>query len=126
MFKFFFLIFFLISLKNLNANFYPWDDDVKFSSNENYVTKNEEYITSSLGWVMIRFVRFFQIYISPQDGPNCRYKPTCSQYILICIKRYGALKGLIMTSDRYLRCNPLGAWGRDLPEENYFFGKNED
>ncbi|MBU1075640.1 MAG: membrane protein insertion efficiency factor YidD [Spirochaetes bacterium] len=68
-----------------------------------------------------RFIRIFQIYISPQDGPNCRYSPTCSRYATECIDQYGIITGTIMAADRYMRCNPFGTWGKDLPQDNYIF-----
>lgn len=79
------------------------------------------YFSSTPSWIFQLFLRTFQIYISPQDGPNCRYTPTCSRYAAIAINDYGPLLGIIMSSDRYLRCNPFGAWGRDWPSDNYFF-----
>lgn len=85
----------------------------------------EEDLPSTTGWVLERFIRTFQLTFSRQDGPNCRYHPTCSLYAAIAIRRYGPLAGIIMASDRFLRCNPFGAWGRDLPEENYFSGQEK-
>ncbi len=63
------------------------------------------------------FLRFFQIVISPQDGPNCRYHPTCSRYASEAVHRYGALLGSILAGDRLIRCNPYNPPGDDpLPE----------
>lgn len=112
------LIIFCINT-SLYAEFGPWETTLV--KKEKSIKKTEDKNYSTLGWVFIRFIRFFQIVISPQDGPNCRYHPTCSQYALISIKEYGPVVGLVMSADRYLRCNPLGAWGTDLPAENYFW-----
>lgn len=92
---------------------------------EVHALKDDVLIPSTSSWVLNRFVRVFQVCLSPQDGPNCSYSPTCSQYSYLSINRYGLLLGTIMTADRYLRCNPFGAWGPDLPEENYIFHSHE-
>lgn len=46
-------------------------------------------------------------------GPSCRYTPTCSQYGLEAIKKYGPIKGGWLTLKRVLRCNPWGGHGHD-------------
>ncbi|HEX9601273.1 MAG TPA: membrane protein insertion efficiency factor YidD [Mariniflexile sp.] len=40
-------------------------------------------------------------------GHACRYRPTCSEYALLAIDKYGSLKGLLLATKRILRCNPL-------------------
>lgn len=52
------------------------------------------------------WIRFFQKFISPYDGPKCGLRPTCSQYSQKAIGRYGFFKGWMMSSDRLLRCHP--------------------
>ncbi|MFC1670469.1 membrane protein insertion efficiency factor YidD [Spirochaetota bacterium] len=59
------------------------------------------------------FIRFFQVVISPQDGPNCRFYPTCSRYGREAIEHYGALFGAMLAGDRIIRCNPYSQPGRD-------------
>lgn len=49
-------------------------------------------------------IRFFQIFISPADGDRCPMSPSCSQYAVEAIRTYGPWRGLILTSDRLLRC----------------------
>ncbi|MDY6933197.1 MAG: membrane protein insertion efficiency factor YidD [Spirochaetota bacterium] len=62
-------------------------------------------------------IRFFQIVISPQDGPSCRFHPTCSNYGRIAILRFGAIIGAMLAGDRIIRCNPYSAPGEDpVPE----------
>jgi len=51
-------------------------------------------------------IRFYQLFISPQDGPNCRHQPTCSAYGREAVKAHGILIGAVMAGDRILRCNP--------------------
>lgn len=52
------------------------------------------------------FITFYQKYMSPLDGPTCHYYPTCSVYTGMAIKRKGLLGGLLMGTDRLLRCHP--------------------
>ena len=63
------------------------------------------------------FIRGYQRYISPRLPPSCRYTPSCSQYAVIAIRRYGAFKGWYMAIRRILRCTPFHAGGHDpVPE----------
>ncbi|MEL6895535.1 MAG: membrane protein insertion efficiency factor YidD [Planctomycetota bacterium] len=66
-------------------------------------------------WLMIRMIRFYQLAISPMLGKNCRFHPTCSQYTLIAIQKYGPLRGGLKGAWRILRCNPLCDGGYDPP-----------
>ena len=58
-------------------------------------------------------IRFYQIFISPITGPHCRYLPSCSQYMLEAINRYGVFKGGWLGIKRILRCNPWVKGGYD-------------
>lgn len=63
--------------------------------------------------VMIEIIRFYRKFISPCFPPCCRYTPTCSQYALEAIEKYGAVKGGWMAFKRILRCNPFHRGGYD-------------
>lgn len=63
--------------------------------------------------MMIWMIRLYQRVISPSIGAHCKYLPTCSQYAVEAITRYGALKGGLMASWRILRCNPFSHGGYD-------------
>ena len=52
-------------------------------------------------------IRFYRRRISPLTPPCCRFIPTCSQYALEAIEKYGALKGGLLAVRRILRCNPF-------------------
>ena len=104
--------------------FGPWHSKLVKIEQKKKTTAREAPSTAS--WFFNRFIRMFQLYISPQDGPNCRYSPTCAKYGEICINRYGPFIGVIMTADRFMRCNPFGSWGKDPPEENYFWDKKQE
>lgn len=64
---------------------------------------------------LVAFVRLYQIALSPLLPPSCRYTPTCSQYAILALRRYGALRGSILAVWRILRCNPFGGHGYDPP-----------
>ncbi|MBQ5799150.1 MAG: membrane protein insertion efficiency factor YidD [Oscillospiraceae bacterium] len=57
--------------------------------------------------LMLSAVRFYRRNISPLRAPCCRFIPTCSQYALEAIEKYGALKGGWLTLRRLLRCHPF-------------------
>ncbi len=66
-----------------------------------------------LAWPLIALVRFYQLFISPLLPPSCRYTPTCSQYALEALRRYGPIKGGWLALRRILRCHPFGGSGYD-------------
>ena len=77
--------------------------------------------STSLGALPLRlFVRFYQYFISPLTGPNCRYAPTCSEYAMEALDKHGALKGTWLTLRRLSRCHPLGGSGYDpVPDSHH-------
>jgi putative membrane protein insertion efficiency factor len=58
-------------------------------------------------------IRLYQILLSPILGASCRYTPTCSQYGVEAIRKYGPFKGGWLTLKRIGRCNPWGGHGHD-------------
>jgi putative membrane protein insertion efficiency factor len=64
-------------------------------------------------WLLINIIRFYQRFISPLTPPTCIYSPTCSQYTLQAIQKYGALKGSYLGARRILRCHPWAQGGHD-------------
>lgn len=63
-------------------------------------------------------IRFYQRRVSPGLPAACRYQPTCSQYTLEAIDRYGVVRGAWMGVRRLLRCTPLNRGGYDpVPEQ---------
>ena len=62
---------------------------------------------------LLWLVRFYRVSISPMHRPCCRFIPTCSQYAMEAIQKYGALKGGFLALRRILRCNPLCKGGYD-------------
>ena len=64
-------------------------------------------------WPLIVLVRFYRLCISPLTPPSCRFTPTCSQYALEALRKYGPIKGSWLTVRRLLRCHPWGGSGYD-------------
>ena len=63
--------------------------------------------------VLIIPVRLYQKFISPLTPPSCRFTPTCSQYAVEALRKYGPAKGLWLALRRILRCHPWGGSGYD-------------
>jgi putative membrane protein insertion efficiency factor len=64
---------------------------------------------------LILLVRGYQLGISPWLGPHCRYRPTCSQYFIEAIEKYGFLRGSWRGVLRIMRCHPFRPGGDDPP-----------
>lgn len=56
---------------------------------------------------LLWMIRFYRKGISPLTPPSCRFIPTCSEYALEAIERYGAWKGGFLAFRRILKCHPL-------------------
>ena len=64
--------------------------------------------------ILIGLIKFYRTYISGlKAAPTCKYIPTCSEYGIEAIEKYGALKGGLLTVWRILRCNPFSKGGYD-------------
>ena len=63
--------------------------------------------------LLLVLIRFYQKNISPTLPPSCRFTPTCSQYAVEAIQKYGAGKGVLLALWRILRCNPFSRGGYD-------------
>lgn len=64
---------------------------------------------------LIWLVKIYQRAISPLIGPNCRFQPTCSEYMIGAIRKYGCLRGSLRGIWRILRCHPFSRGGVDPP-----------
>jgi uncharacterized protein len=69
-----------------------------------------KYIFSS---IFLAIIKIYQLFISPLLPPSCRYTPTCSQYTVEAIKKYGPFKGGCLGLRRIMRCHPWGGHGHD-------------
>ena len=63
--------------------------------------------------ILLRVIRFYQRAVSPLFPPRCRYIPTCSEYALQAVEKYGPLRGGFLALRRLLRCNPFHKGGYD-------------
>ncbi|HKA23181.1 MAG TPA: membrane protein insertion efficiency factor YidD [Blastocatellia bacterium] len=63
--------------------------------------------------VLVFLIRGYQLFISPILPPSCRFTPTCSEYTLQAIQKYGALRGTYLGVRRLLRCHPFHEGGYD-------------
>ena len=68
--------------------------------------------------ILIKLIGIYRRYISPLKRPCCKYYPTCSEYAVTAIERFGAIRGMILAGWRILRCNPWSNGGVDhVPEK---------
>ncbi|MCM8822109.1 MAG: membrane protein insertion efficiency factor YidD [Candidatus Omnitrophica bacterium] len=68
---------------------------------------------------VILTVRIYQLFISPFSGKHCRFYPSCSNYFIEAVERFGMVKGMGLFFKRIVRCHPFHPGGYDpLPEGN--------
>jgi putative membrane protein insertion efficiency factor len=70
-------------------------------------------MANPINYLFIGLIKVYQYTISPMLGASCRYTPTCSQYGIEALQKYGPLKGGYLTVKRILSCNPWGGHGHD-------------
>lgn len=63
--------------------------------------------------LVLQLLRVYKWAISPMFPPSCRYVPTCSEYAMEAVERYGVIRGAWMASMRLLRCHPFVKGGYD-------------
>ena len=67
--------------------------------------------------ILLSALRFYKVQVSPALPPACRYTPTCSEYAIEAVERFGAWRGAAMAARRVLSCNPFSRGGYDpVPE----------
>jgi hypothetical protein len=71
----------------------------------------------TLKWTLKHLITLYRLGISPWLPPRCRFLPTCSQYALDAIERYGPYRGSILAFKRLCRCHPWGGHGHDPVKE---------
>ncbi len=79
--------------------------------------------------ITICLIRFYQVFISPLLGDNCRFYPSCSSYAIKSISRFGFSRGLILSLLRIIKCGPWNSGGFDpVPDEfpRFFCGFSEN
>ena len=73
------------------------------------LAQNEWLFTEGelMRYILLLIIKFYQYFISPWLGRNCRFYPTCSSYAKEAISTHGSFKGLFLSIKRILKCNPL-------------------
>jgi uncharacterized protein len=69
-------------------------------------------------------IRAYQRFLSPLLAPRCKYYPSCSEYAVQAIGRYGILRGAVLAAWRLLRCNPFSHGGYDPVTEQTLFRRH--
>ena len=72
-----------------------------------------KFVSKAAGFLLLLPVYLYRGVISPLTPASCRHTPTCSQYAIDAVRRTGPLRGLILGTNRFLRCRPGGTWGYD-------------
>ncbi|GAB6153441.1 membrane protein insertion efficiency factor YidD [Desulfosporosinus burensis] len=63
--------------------------------------------------ILVGLIRLYQILISPLKGQTCRFYPTCSEYSIQALQKYGLIKGLWKSIKRIFKCHPFHPGGHD-------------
>jgi putative membrane protein insertion efficiency factor len=71
--------------------------------------------------VAVAPLRVYQRWISPGLPRRCKYHPTCAEYAVQAVRRYGILRGAVLAAWRLLRCNPWSHGGVDFVEDQKLF-----
>ena len=66
-----------------------------------------------ISFILIKFIRIYKYLISPLFGHSCRYLPTCSDYSIEALEKFGLLKGLLLILKRVFSCHPWSDGGFD-------------
>ena len=72
-------------------------------------------------FLAIGLVRLYQLLLSPLFAGSCKYHPSCSQYAIDALRRYGLVRGSVLAGWRLLRCNPWSHGGVDHAEDQRIF-----
>ena len=73
--------------------------------------------------ILVAPIRLYQRTISPALPARCKYHPSCSEYAVQAVRRYGVLRGAVLAGWRLLRCNPWSHGGVDFVEDQTLFRK---
>ncbi|MFA5517980.1 MAG: membrane protein insertion efficiency factor YidD [Spirochaetota bacterium] len=117
-------VLFLLFILNtgIHGEFAPWQKKVNVADEnlnicDKHKSKDSPVYNGFQGGAYF-LLRFFQVVISPQDGPNCHHTPVCSAYARGSVIKHGAFAGSLLAGDRLLRCNPFYYLDNDpVPDE---------
>ncbi len=74
-----------------------------------------KFISETIKSCLLCVIKFYQIFISPFLGKNCRFYPNCSRYSYKSVQKYGTWKGSLKSLKRIIKCHPFNKGGVDLP-----------
>ncbi|WP_232819885.1 membrane protein insertion efficiency factor YidD [Aliidiomarina celeris] len=84
-------------------------------------------IKQALQAVFIGLIRLYQLIISPLLGPRCRFVPTCSEYSIRAIRKFGVIKGSWLSIRRISKCHPGNPGGFDpIPGDEHLYDLSND
>jgi uncharacterized protein len=78
---------------------------------------------SALRGILVAPIRLYQRTLSPALPARCKYHPSCSEYAVQAVRRYGVMRGAVLAGWRLLRCNPWSHGGVDFVEDQTLFHK---
>lgn len=79
---------------------------------------NEKKGRSLGAWILLAFLRFYIVCLSPVFGGACKYYPSCSNYAVEAVTKHGARRGFVLAAKRLLRCRPFTKGGFDpVPDD---------
>jgi putative membrane protein insertion efficiency factor len=76
--------------------------------------------------ILILLIKFYRVAISPFLPNSCRFTPTCSQYAIEALGKFGAIKGGLLSAYRILRCNPFCRGGYDPVPDRFTFKRQAE
>ena len=76
---------------------------------------------NALRGILVAPIRLYQRTLSPALPARCKYHPSCSEYAVQAVRRYGVLRGVVLAGWRLLRCNPWSHGGVDFVEDQTLF-----
>jgi putative membrane protein insertion efficiency factor len=79
------------------------------------MTNAVRWILAAPGFVLVTLVRLYQWLVSPLLGRRCRFYPSCSEYFIGAVRKYGAISGSLRGIWRICRCHPFHPGGYDPP-----------
>jgi uncharacterized protein len=98
------------------------DAEIAAGSEQGIGAREAGFLRATGKWLLLLFVRFYQIFLSPFFGGACKFYPSCSKYGYEAIARHGAWRGSVLAAKRLLRCRPFTKGGFDpvpgLPDVN--------
>ena len=78
---------------------------------------------SALRGIVVAPIRLYQRALSRGLPAHCKYHPSCSEYAVQAVRRYGVVRGVVLAGWRLLRCNPWSHGGVDFVEDQTLFRK---